>query len=517
MDIKKALRIDDSSRIGTTASSPFIGSPGFDEVPFQVHSGVTPALNSFVVVERDGTDVLHYGRITTGREENPRADPALLQKNSAYQIGQKDPRQSDKSPHVTRTMVVEVLGEVHLEDGELAVREPSMLAQTGKAVYEFPPEQMSWLLNLPKRREDGIHLGSVASGAKTVDIFLPDEMIPRQTTICGRTGTGKSYAAGVLAEELVAHGIPVISFDILGDLIKATDELGGRNFRAGVDFRVPYATIGLSEFLAFVNLTSQQRELVEMAYETLADEAHNTLDKTGKVTMPYERLYDEIRSVGASTGQAAVAERAVQRVKSAFNRNELLTEKTEEWLVELTRKPMLNVFIGHLSQNKRSLVVGAAVRMLQTLRRRDRVPPFALIIDEAHLLLPSGNEHTASTAVLREMVRTARHHSVGVILITQSPSSMDKGALLACNTRIVFALDRDDLRLLSGTMGDLSDEAIARIPKLPKGTAIITASPEIMRHSAQVRIRRRKTTAGAPTPNMREEVQKWRSRRSTKA
>lgn len=517
MGLKQALGVGAEPIIGTTSSSPFSGSPTFDEIPFHVGSGRMPALNTFVVVERDKDDAMHYGRITTGKEENLRADPGLLQKNSAYQVGQKDPRQSDKSPHVTRVMSIEVLGEIHLEGGELTIKEPGLLAQTGKAVYELPPARVPWLLNLPNKRDDGIHLGAIQSGGATADVVLPEEMIPRQTVICGRTGTGKSYCAGVAVEELVKHDIPVISFDILGDLVKATDELGGRNFRAGVDFKVPYSTIGLSEFLAFVNLTSQQRELVEIAYETIYDEADAALDKTGEVTMPYQRLYDEITNAGASTGQAAVAARAVQRVRSACNRNELLTEKTGDWLAELSRKPITNVFIGHLGQNKRSLVVGSAVRMLQSLRKRDRIPPFALIIDEAHLLLPSGGEHTASTAVLREMVRTARHDSVGVILITQSPSSMDKGALLACNTRIVFALDRDDLRIISGTMGDLSDEAIARIPKLPKGTAIVTASPEIMRHSAQIRVRRRTTTAGAPTPNMREEVAKWRSRKSTKA
>ena len=517
MEIKKVLGISEESLIGTVASSIYLGSPTFDEIPFHVRSGCLPALNSYVVDERDSDVILHYGRITSGTEDNPRADPSVLQKNAAYQVGQKDPRPGDKSPHVTRVLKVEVLGEIRLEDDSPTIKEPALLAQTGKGVYELPASLIPWLLNIPDDPDKGLHIGTVQSGKDAVEIILPFETIPRQTLVCGKTGTGKSYFAGVLVEEVVRQGIPAVSFDVLGDLTRATEDLGGRNFRAGMNFRVPYATIGLSEFLGFIpNLTREQSELVSIAYETVSGEALDTLNKEGRVTMPLERLLDEIVAVGASCGQAPVAGRAIQRVRAAVMRNSLLTTRTEEWLVELTEKPMINVFIGHLGQNGRSLVVGASARMLQTLRRRDRVPPFALVLDEAHLLLPSG-EHTPSTSVLREMIRTARHDSIGVILITQSPSSMDKNTVLTCNTRVVFALDREDLRLISGALNDLPEEAIARIAKLPKGSAVVSSSPEIMRHSVLVRVRKRRTREGAPTPDMREEVKKWRRQKQTKA
>jgi hypothetical protein len=148
--------------------------------------------------------------------------------------------------------------------------------------------------------------------------------------------------------------------------------------------------------------------------------------------------------------------------------------------------------------------------MLQALRKREKIPPFVFVLDEAHFFLPSGGEITPSTYVIREMIRTARHDAIGIALITQSPSSMDKQVLLTCNTRVVFALDPDDLRLVSGTMGDVSEEMMSRIPKLAKGTAIVSSATDIMRHPALVRIRKRKTREGAPTPNLAEEVTKWR-------
>ena len=510
--VKEELSLRDEVRLGTTSSSPNLGSPTFDEVPFHVDVDRRPALGTYVIIVSDTEEVAHYGRIISGTEDNPRANPASLQQNQAYQVGQKDPRPTDRAPHVTRVMTAEVLGEIYLSDGgNKTVKEPNQLPQTGKGVYELPADLIPWLQNIPDSPDKGFHIGQIESGNRSVDFVLPMEAIARHLAVVGKTGVGKSYAVGVLIEELVRHGIPIIAFDVLGDVVNAAEDLGGRNFRAGEDFRVPYSVIGLSEFLGFVpNLTSDQSELASLAYDLIFNKAFNNLEATGEVDIPIKSLINEIQSVGAEFGQAAVGGRAARRVETAFNRNRLLSTKTENWLSEVAEKPIINVFIGHLSQQQRNLIVGATARMLQALRKREKIPPFVFVLDEAHFFLPSGGEITPSTYVIREMIRTARHDAIGIALITQSPSSMDKQVLLTCNTRVVFALDPDDLRLVSGTMGDVSEEIMSRIPKLAKGTAIVSSATDIMRHPALVRIRKRRTREGAPTPNLAEEVMKWR-------
>lgn len=510
--ILRELGITDEARIGTTCSSPYLGSPTFDEIPFHIEVGCKPALNNYVIVERDSVDVVHYGRIISGTEDNPRADPSRLQQNQAYQVGQRDPRPGDMAPHVTRVMTAEVLGEIHLEaNGQLGISEPQLLAETGKGVYHLPADKLPWLLNTPASPDGGLYIGSVSSGDESAPFVLPMEALARHEVVAGKTGTGKSYAVGVEIEEISHHGIPIISFDVLADVVNAAQDLGGSNYRAGEDFTVPYSVIGLSEFLNFVpNLTRDQSELVALAYETVFGEALNTLDQNGDVAVPLQRLLQEIQDAAAAFGQDAVGARAARRVEAAVRRNRLLSTSTDEWLKQLPQTPILNVFVGHIGQNARNLVVGATARLLQALRRRNRIPPFMFILDEAHLFLPAGGEVTPSTHVLREMIRTARHDAIGIILITQSPGAMDKQVLLTCNTRMVFALDPDDLKLISGTMGDLPEQVTARIPKLAKGTAIVSSGADIMRHPALVHIRQRRTREGAPTPNLAAEVKKWR-------
>ncbi|MCL5110687.1 MAG: ATP-binding protein [Chloroflexi bacterium] len=512
------LGVQPMDRIGTTSSSPFSGSPTFDEIPFHVEPGCRPQLGTYAIVKSTRPDRVHYGRVTSGTEENPRADPTTLQQNKAYQVGQRQPRPGDLAPHVTRILTVQVLGEIVADtagDG-YSVDDPKELPATGQPVYTLGAGALPKLLNMPTDPNDGINLGKLQSGGTEVDAVLPVDALARQTTIVGKTGAGKSYAAGLVVEECKRLEIPVFSFDVLGDLVAATEELDGVNYKAGsADFKIPYSIIGLSEFISFVpTLTREQNEIVAMAYDVVYEEARSELTDTGSIAIGIGRLAAMIEQAGVDVGQIPVAGRAKRRVLAAYNRSTILTDEAPTWLEAVKTKPVVNVFVGHLPQRQRNLVVGAAARMLQTLRRQDQVPPFVLILDEAHHFLPSGGEETPSTSVIRELVRTARHDAIGVVLISQSPSSMDRQAFLTCNTRLVFALDPEDLRLVGGHLADMSESAIQRIPRMRRGLAVLTSAVDLMRHSIQVEIRPRKTKAGAPTPNLRNEAARWRQKNS---
>src|SRR5947209_15144211 len=213
MNIKQLLGLTDTMRIGTTSSSPFTGSPTFDKVPFHIDVGRKPALNVYVLIERDDPDVLHYGRIIEGTEENPRAEPLRLQQNQAYQVGQRDPRPGDEAPHVTRIMQVEVLGEIRGDEStaqtpaDLTLDEPGTLAQTGKTVYQLPSKHIPWLLGIPTSPDDGFAIGVAESGDASAPFILPMEAAARHIAVAGKTGVGKSYFGGVLVEEFHRQGI----------------------------------------------------------------------------------------------------------------------------------------------------------------------------------------------------------------------------------------------------------------------------------------------------------------------
>lgn len=513
MSISKLLGLSSETLIGMTSSSQFEsegGLPTFDGIPFRVHAGQYPSLNTFVVVPDAKDKTAHYGRIITGSEMNLRAHPGDLQRSEAYNMPRKDIRSSDQAPDVVRTMRIETLGELNLAKGKIEVIEAKALPQTGQEVHLLPADVIPDLLNIPRVRDDGFYLGYIESGASRVPFHLPHSAIARHIAILGKTGVGKSYAAGVLIEELVEKKIPIITFDVLGDTQATAEDVGGVNYVAGEgEIKIPYSIIGLQEFVSFIpSLTSDQREIVSSAYGDIFDEGLKSLDKGIIPTIGFEDLYNKIDEIGKAIGSKATSNARIRTV-NALSRSGVLTDKISNWFLDISKSGFTNIYIGHMGQTQRNLLIGASARILQRLRRLNKIPPFVLILDEAHLFLPSG-EGTPSTWVLREMIRTARHDAIGIVLISQSPSSFDRQILMTCNTRLIFALDPDDLRVVSGQIGDLPQVALDRIPRMARGKAVLSSGMDIMRHPVTIQIRERLFTSHtAETPDMVKAVQQW--------
>lgn len=433
-----------------------------------MRAGRRPGLNTFVAVLRDNDgERAHCGRIIAGREINLRAGPLSMQRDDAYGMRRPDIRPSEMSPDLIRVMEIELLGEIAAaSDGSLQMCEPEQLPHTGQPVHELPAAVIPAILGLPAG-DCGLHLGSIESGGSSVPFVLPNTALARH--------------------------------------IFAGDDS---------DFRIPYAIAGHEEFLAFIpSLTPDQRDIVLPAYDGVFDMAMTALDKGEEINVPLGELTRRIRDIGRAIRSNA-SDRAAGRVEAAFRRSRLLTDQPVKWMETLTDHGIVNIHVGKLAQRERNLVTGATARILQTLRRNERVPPFVLVIDEAHLFLPGGGSVSPSTMVLREMIRTARHYAVGIVLLSQSPSSMDRQILLACNTRALFALDAEDLRAVEGQIGDLPEETIRRIPRMARGKAVFASGMDIMRYPVIVRIRGRRTTHTAETPDLAKAVREWQDRRN---
>ncbi|VVB98990.1 Replication factor C small subunit [uncultured archaeon] len=123
-------------------------------------------------------------------------------------------------------------------------------------------------------------------------------------------------------------------------------------------------------------------------------------------------------------------------------------------LRELSKEGQLTILdTSFLEDNVTALVIGILSRRLLAARKIStrkeasskfksltmdelleiEVPPTWLFIDEAHTLIPSGNEVTAATAGLIEYVKQGRRPGLSLVFATQQPS--------AINTKVLSQLD----------------------------------------------------------------------------
>jgi DNA helicase HerA-like ATPase len=99
-----------------------------------------------------------------------------------------------------------------------------------------------------------------------------------------------------------------------------------------------------------------------------------------------------------------------------------------------------------------------------------------------------------------------------MVLMTQSPIDIDRSIIRQCNTRLVFALEPDQLDAIRGVKSDASEEMLRALPKMPRGTCLLSGTYESVKHTIPVRIRKRTTenSEGGKTPDIFKEMEdKW--------
>jgi len=451
-----------------------------------------------------GEPILTLIRVEHMREQNPHEDA------ESSTVADVIPFETRYAPEGRSTVIYraaegELLEEIVLnDDGTLnRIESVETLPLSGSLVVDVPPEFIAKALNFASSLEDGLDVGTV-HGVPGVRALLSKKIVQTHMFLTGGIGRGKSYARGVIAEELAAHGIPQINIDPMGEMVEATEDLGGLNVIPGKQssskFTLPLSALEAEDVLDAIPGINRSTNIA-----TLIAYAHNSL------------LVKKVLTKGEHFGVAELVERiekvapdlemqkantlmpAIQRASSLQHID--FIGNPFPWEEHLRPGQIVNIDCrGRLVPELR-LIAAAVARDIQRLAKARKIPFVVLSIDEAHLIAPN-QEDVVTTQVLREIARIGRHYRIGLILTTQSPSDMDRPVLKRLLTRFIFAIEPDQLDALRGVFADAPEAVIRHLPKLPIGTAVITGVSETVKHATVIDVRERKTRVGGRTPDI---------------
>ncbi len=124
-----------------------------------------------------------------------------------------------EAPHEGKTYLLIVKEAKRLKEHYLAIcevigRGPKTPFKPGQPVFTASEESIRDVYGLLANEKEGLFLGWLR-GLQT-KIWIPVEKLGR-TFIVGKPGSGKSYTAGVITEELLKKGIPVLIVDVHGE------------------------------------------------------------------------------------------------------------------------------------------------------------------------------------------------------------------------------------------------------------------------------------------------------------
>jgi hypothetical protein len=487
--------------IGTVISDD--ETPTFEIVRIKLKAGVEvkPGELIRIPLEREKPAML-IGRVRSGYEHNPNEQTDAVAVRDTLAIQPNYPREQD-STIIYRQIETDLIEEFAGDE----IMAPETLPKAGTEVFAADRTEIIHALGLEQNRSKGLLIGDRV-GTAEFDVMLKREAIQRHFFICGTTGSGKSYSMGVLAEELVRHKMPVIFIDTQDEYSALVKALGGNVLTPGEDFTLRISSLTELELLDLVPTDSElHKNMIGIAYNELQDELH--AGKRHKFLI--DDVVERIHEIGPSITNTASSVDLAARRTATLKRIHIFGDGVDRANWPKLMVPCLAIKCKHLTASRLQTVATAVLRELQDLRLRGFLPPYVAVVDEAHLFVPD-TDASPCKQIIREGVRIGRHHGICMVLLTQSPVDIDKRTIRQCNTRLVFALEPDQLDAIRGVKADATDEMLRALPKMPRGTCILSGTYESVKHAISVHIRRRATPEGGQAPDIFQEMEnKWSS------
>jgi DNA helicase HerA-like ATPase len=494
--------------IGTVASDA--DTPTFElvRIKLKARNDVRPNTLVRIPASRGETTTL-IGRIRSAHEHNPNEAAQAIHLRDTIELEPRYPKE-EESTIIFRQVEAELVEELYEENGVIRSRSPQTLPQSGADVFLATDDEIVATLGLATEAGESLYLGDTITGIPT-KIILKREAIQRHFFIGGTTGSGKSYSMGVLAEELRKHDLPIVFIDTQDEYSTLVKKLGGEVRVPGKDFNIRISSLTDTELFTLIPaLTDLHQNLVGAAFNRL----HHDLKSRKIERFGIDELVAKVREIGPTLKTNAAS------IDMAAGRTEFLKYHKifgegigrENW--PRFMYPCLSIRCKILTSSSLQTVATAVLRELQDLRVRGHIPPYVAVIDEAHLFVPQG-EASPCKQIIREGVRIGRHHGICMVLLTQSPVDIDKSVIRQCNTRMIFALEPDQLDAIRGVKSDASEAMLTALPKMPQGTCLLSGTYESVKHSIPIRVRTRETkdSEGGKAPDIfREMADAWKDK-----
>lgn len=370
---------------------------------------------------------------------------------------------------------------------------PATPVPAGAPVRRAPASLVADALGLPDPdgpRPRGAYLGKVRG--RDVDVVLDvEDLVRRHVSVLAKTGAGKSYLVGGLLEELAKEGVPAVVVDPHGEhdgLARPNrdEDAFPRMREFGVEprqyadqlarfhpepsagqpeaepLRLQAANLPMDELEQLAgDLTNAQQGLLHEALRTLRDRpAHYNLE-------------DVARRVRESESSAKWS--LLSSLEALSERPIFQGEPTDPGHL-VARGQVSLVNLRGVDPGTAEMAVARLANTLFEARKRGEIPPFLLVVEEAHRFCPErGYDTSVAGPALRTVASEGRKFGMGCAIVSQRPAKVDKNVLSQCNTEIAMKVTNPrDVKALAGSLEGLTDGMADEIQRLPVGQAVVS-------------------------------------------
>jgi uncharacterized protein len=410
----------------------------------------------------------------------------------------------------------EVIG---YRDKEGHLQAPRSPFEAGAQITLAREDLIRHVLGLQAEKENGAYLGLLKGHDLPVYLNI-DSLVQKHICILAKTGGGKSYACGVLIEELLKKKIPLVIIDTHGEYIslgkpnkdkkdqKNMEKFGvkANDYSSQIIGYSPLATGDGTTHLTLNGMNLEGREILELLRAKLSGPQIAVLYQTIKELKEFKQVYSIRDIIEAVERTKSNARWNVIASLESLDSIGVFSEKgtsTEE-LVQKGKCSIINM--RGVPPDIQDVVVARLTEELFKDRKIGKIPPFLFVVEEAHNYCPEhGIGHAVSSSMLRTVASEGRKFGMGLCVVSQRPAKIDKNIISQCNTNIILKVTNpNDLKAIIQSVEGLTSQTYDEIQRLPIGVALISgASIQI---PILVEIRTRETDHGGKSVTVFKDI-----------
>ncbi|MBI2507561.1 ATP-binding protein [Candidatus Woesearchaeota archaeon] len=357
--------------------------------------------------------------------------------------------------------------------------------------------------SLGLEEQKGAFLGTLEYTNLKVNVDL-NKLLTKHIAIIAKSGSGKSYTASCLIEEILDRNIPLVIIDPHAEYTslkkpntkekEKLKELGlePKDYSRQVQEYTPDITIN-------PDATQLKLSISNMSSSTLLHLLPAKLSnmQTGLLYSSLQNLdkinFDDI-IISLDTEETHVKYTLMNLIEQIKKLNIFSESPTPlQEIVQPGKCSIMN--LKGIPPEISEVVVYKLVSDLFEARKFGDIPPFFLVLEEAQNFAPERSFGEAkSSSVLRKVLAEGRKFGLGVALISQRPSRLDKSCISQCSTQIILKVTNpNDLRSITASVEGITSETEKEIKNLPIGTALLVG---VVSQPLFINVRPRKSEHG---------------------
>ena len=359
---------------------------------------------------------------------------------------------------------------------------------------EIAPAHDEFLKNVLGLKARGLYLGLLEGKDNLKSFIDPKKLITQHLAVLAKSGAGKSYAVGVLLEELAELNVPVVIIDPHGEYntIKNANKHSDdepyftaygvaakayrnqiREFAVNTSINmdaeqlrlpIPQTAATLVESLPF-KITNTQKGLLYNAIDEL---------RKKKPRFKFSDIVEELEFAESSSKWNLIT-----GLRNLANTRLFSFEPTTaDAIIKQGQLTIIN--LKGAPPDMQQMVVQALASILFELRKANQVPPFFMVFEEAHNFCPErGFGEALSSKIIRTVASEGRKFGLGIAIISQRSARVDKSVLSQTGSQIILQITNpNDLKAVSRSFEGVSSETEDEVKNLPIGKALVIGAAD---------------------------------------